>query len=43
MYHKINITIGENINVMNMDNLCKQSMWGINQNIEMTHYVKKIG
>ncbi len=42
MYHKINIITGENINAMGIDNLCKQSMWGINQNnIEITHHAKK--
>jgi hypothetical protein len=42
MYHKINITIGENINAMGIDNLFKQNMWCINHNnIEITHHAKK--
>jgi hypothetical protein len=42
MYHKINITIGENINAMGIDNLCKQNMWNITpNNIEITHHAKK--
>jgi hypothetical protein len=30
-----------NINAMGIDNLCKQNMWGFNQNnIEITHHAK---
>jgi hypothetical protein len=41
-YHNINITTSENINAMGINNLCRQNMWGINQNnIEITHHAKK--